>query len=144
MVVLTRLGPPEQGVRHTQSDTDVFINERLLGSKGKLYISEARISWVGPNEGQGFSLEYPHVAMHAVKRADAGLAASTMNRDCLYLVLDVRLVDSDDTGTPSSTPGASDNDSDGGGDPDDDGGITEIRCVGSLCFSVLGTQIMIY
>ena len=34
---------------------------------GTLYISEARVSWVGI-QGQGFSLEYKHVALHAVSR----------------------------------------------------------------------------
>ena len=39
----------------------------LYAGMGKLYIAEARVSWVGI-QGQGFSLEYPHVAMHAVSR----------------------------------------------------------------------------
>jgi hypothetical protein len=49
MVVLTRLGPPEAGIRHAEDKTTVFVNEKSLG-KGKLYISEARVSWVGDRE----------------------------------------------------------------------------------------------
>ena len=41
MVVLTRLGPPEEGVRHKEESTSVYVNEKCLG-KGVLYISEAR------------------------------------------------------------------------------------------------------
>ena len=42
------------------------MNRKSLGM-GTLYISEARVSWVGI-AGQGFSLEYPHIAVHAVSR----------------------------------------------------------------------------
>ena len=66
MVVITRLGPPEAGIRHTEKSTDVFVNQRPLG-RGDLYIAESRLSWVG-EKGQGFSLEYPHIAMHAVRQ----------------------------------------------------------------------------
>lgn len=97
MVVLTRLGPPEEGVRHTQHNTQVYLNERRLGV-GTLYISEARVSWVhahGEHEGKGFSLEYPHIAMHAIQRDPQHFPEEN-----LYLIIDVRLVDSE-PGTPS-------------------------------------------
>lgn len=116
MVVLTRLGPPENGIRHTQPLITVYVNERPLGV-GTLYISEARISWVGPSE-QGFSLEYPHVSLHAISKD-----LSQFPAECLYLIIDVRLVDSE--GTPNSTPNASDDDEDGQSDQ----GMTEIRFV---------------
>jgi hypothetical protein len=45
----------------------------------------------------------------------------------LYLIIDVRLVDSDGTMTPTSTPGASDQDDSGDEVDPDDQGITEIR-----------------
>jgi hypothetical protein len=44
MVVVTSLGPPEEGVKHVQPATSTFINKKPLG-KGTLYISEARVSW---------------------------------------------------------------------------------------------------
>lgn len=129
MVVLTRLGPPEEGIRHREPRTKVYVNEKCLGS-GEVFIAEARVSWVGgEQEGLGFSLEYPHVAMHAVQRAQPG---GFPHGDNLYLIIDVRLVESDETPSPSSTPtrsGDEDDDDDGPGLDDDDRGMTEIRFV---------------
>ena len=71
---------------------------------GTLYISDARVSWVGIHS-QGFSLEYPHIALHAVSRD-----LTQFHQECLYLMIDVRLVD--ETGTPMSTPTSSDAGSD--------------------------------
>merc|ERR1719309_485732 len=119
MVVVTSLGPPEDGVRLKVENTGVYINRKQLGM-GVLYISEARVSWVGI-QGQGFSLEYPHIALHAVSRD-----LTQFQQECLYLMIDVRLVD--ETGTPMSTPTSSDAD-DSGNEEDSDGGMTEIRFV---------------
>merc|ERR1712098_991733 len=101
MVVVTSLGPPEEGVRLKVENTGVYINRKQLGM-GVLYISEARVSWVGI-QGQGFSLEYPHIALHAVSRD-----LTVFHQECLYLMIDVRLVD--EMGTPMSTPTSSDAD----------------------------------
>merc|ERR1719309_1111659 len=119
MVVVTSLGPPEEGVRLKVENTGVYINRKQLGM-GVLYISEARVSWVGI-QGQGFSLEYPHIALHAVSRD-----LTQFHQECLYLMIDVRLVDEE--GTPMSTPTSSDAD-DSGNEEDSDGGMTEIRFV---------------
>jgi len=119
MVVVTSLGPPEEGVRLKVENTGVYINRKQLGM-GVLYISEARVSWVGI-QGQGFSLEYPHIALHAVSRD-----LTVFHQECLYLMIDVRLVD--EMGTPMSTPTSSDAD-DSGNEDDSDGGMTEIRFV---------------
>ena len=103
MVVVTSLGPPEEGVRLKVDNVATFINRKQLGM-GALFISEARVSWVGI-QGQGFSLEYPHIALHAVSRD-----LTQFHQECLYLMIDVRLVD--ETGTPMSTPTSSDAGSD--------------------------------
>ena len=121
MVVVTSLGPPEEGVRLKVDNVATFINRKQLGM-GALYISEARVSWVGI-QGQGFSLEYPHIAMHAIHKN-----AAEFPRPNLYLIIDVRLVDSDGTPTPESSHHGSDDEGDGD-DGDKDPGITEIRCV---------------
>ena len=63
MVVVSDLGPPEEGVRHTQPAVATFVNRffkeihnsaalqqtliRKSMGMGTLYISEARVSWVG-------------------------------------------------------------------------------------------------
>ena len=103
MVVVTSLGPPEEGVRLKVDDVATFINRQQLGM-GSLYISEARLSWVGI-QGRGFSLEYPHIALHAVSRD-----LTQFHQECLYLMIDVRLVD--EAGTPMSTPTSSEAGSD--------------------------------
>merc|ERR1712029_50287 len=87
---------------------------------GTLYISEARVSWVGI-QGKGFSLEYKHVALHAVSRD-----LTQFHQECLYLMIDVRLVDEE--GTPMSTPNTS-GDDESGDEGDSEGGMTEIRFV---------------
>jgi hypothetical protein len=66
MVVVSSLGPPDEGIIHKEVATTTFINEKPLG-KGTLYISEARVTWVG-DAGHTFSLEYNHIALHAVSR----------------------------------------------------------------------------
>ena len=118
MVVVTSLGPPEEGVRLKVDGVATFINRQQLGM-GSLYISEARLSWVGI-QGRGFSLEYPHIALHAVSRD-----LTQFHQECLYLMIDVRLVD--EAGTPMSTPTSSEAGSDS--EEESDGGITEIRFV---------------
>jgi len=115
MVVVTDLGPPEEGVRHTQEKTEVYLNQRSLGM-GTLYISESRVSWVGI-QSKGFSLEYPHIAVHAVSKD-----LTQFHHECLYLMIDVRLMDS----TPCSSSAGSDMDDN---EEDSDGGMTEIRFV---------------
>ena len=103
MVVVSSLGPPKEGVRLKVDNVATFLNRKQLG-QGSLYISEARVSWVGVH-GQGFSLEYPHIALHAVSRN-----LTQFHKECLYLMIDVRLVD--ETGTPMSTPTSSEAGSD--------------------------------
>ena len=66
MVVVSSLGPPEEGIHHTEECTTTYVNEKCLG-KGTLYVSESRVSWVG-DAGHKFSLEYPHISLHAVSR----------------------------------------------------------------------------
>ena len=66
MVVVTSLGPPEEGIHHKEEKTTTYINEKNIG-KGTLYVSESRVSWVG-DVGHKFSLEYPHISLHAVSR----------------------------------------------------------------------------
>merc|ERR1712106_1200023 len=97
-------------------NTGVYINRKQLGM-GVLYISEARVSWVGI-QGKGFSLEYPHIALHAVSRD-----LTQFDQECLYLMIDVRLVDEE--GTPMTTPTSTDDD-DSGNEMESEGGMTEI------------------
>jgi len=117
MVVVTDLGPPEDGIKATQPSVEVYMNNRSLGM-GTLYISEARVSWVGI-QSKGFSLEYPHIALHAVSRD-----LTQFHSECLYLMIDVRLMDQE--GTPTSSSAGSDMEDN---EEESEGGMTEIRFV---------------
>ena len=66
MVVVTSLGPPEEGIRHKEPATKTYINDKCLGT-GTLFVSESRVSWLG-DAGHKFSLEYPHIALHAISK----------------------------------------------------------------------------
>merc|ERR1712141_691898 len=118
MVVVSNLGPPEAGIIIQEAGVQTYINEKNLG-KGKLYISEARVSWVG-DAGHTFSLEYNHIALHAVSRD----VTAFPNAENLYLMIDVKLVESE-PGTPRSTPETSDEEAfgDAGEDDEADEGI---------------------
>ncbi|XP_057377621.1 methylosome subunit pICln-like [Daphnia carinata] len=103
MVVLSSFPPPAEGIKLVQPNTGAFINTRDLG-QGTLYIAESRVSWVSASSGQGFSLEYPHISLHAVSKDPAAFP-----QECLYLMLDSRLdepdeiVENDDSGDEEST-----------------------------------------
>jgi len=122
MVVVTSLGPPEEGMRHVEPNTITYINEKTLG-KGKLYISESRVSWVG-DAGHQFSLTYEHISLHAVSRD----RSTFPNSEHLYLMIDKKLTDSEGMPTPTSTPESSDLDDDSESD-DEASDMTEIRFV---------------
>lgn len=52
-----------------------------------MYICESRVSWQAEN-GTGFSLEYPHIQLHAVTR---DLALTSV--PCLYIVVEGDLLE---------------------------------------------------
>ena len=117
MVVVSSLGPPEEGIVHKEQNVVTFINEKRIG-KGTLHISESRVTWVGDAAANNhtFSLEYNHIALHAVSR-DCSVFPHT---ECLYTMIDTKLVESEPA-TPRSTPETSDD------EDEDEGGMTEIR-----------------
>ncbi|KAF4533290.1 hypothetical protein B566_EDAN004410 [Ephemera danica] len=110
MVVLSSFLTPTEGIRHEQPNTVSYLNTRQLG-KGTLYITESRVSWRDSTSGEGFSLEYPHITLHAVSRD-----LTSFPQECLYLMLDA---DVEKTGGDSGSEE----------DEDDDAGMTEIRFI---------------
>ncbi|XP_054169227.1 methylosome subunit pICln-like [Oppia nitens] len=73
--------PSGDQVRHLQHNTVAFIDSTSAPiGKGSLYISTERLLWVTDN-GQGFSLEYPMIALHAISRD-----LTNFNSECLYLM----------------------------------------------------------
>ncbi|KAK3857181.1 hypothetical protein Pcinc_036552 [Petrolisthes cinctipes] len=76
--------PPEEGIRHRQSDIQAFVNQTEMGT-GTLYIAESRVSWAkdGADRRSNLSFEYPRIAVHAVSRERA-----IFPHPCLYLMID--------------------------------------------------------
>lgn len=110
MVVLTSFPPPTEGIRHQQPNTSVHVSSKDLG-KGTLFIAESRVSWVS-EESQGFSLEYPSIALHAISRD-----LNTYPQPCLYLMIDCKI--DEDEGSEISEDS----------DDDETTAITEIRFI---------------
>ncbi|XP_037090544.1 methylosome subunit pICln-like [Pollicipes pollicipes] len=114
MVVVSSLPPPTEGVRVQEPSTAAHLGNKPLGP-GTLYIAESRVSWTGA-EGQGFSLEYPHIMLHAVSRD-----TSNFPHPCLYMMVDADI-------DPQDGP------ADGGADSSDEdaasgSSVTEVRFV---------------
>ncbi|XP_012264790.1 methylosome subunit pICln [Athalia rosae] len=85
MVVLSNFLPPREGIRHEEPETTLYVNEREIG-KGTIYVTESQLSWVNGATGQGFSLQYPHISLHAVSRDQ-----QVHPRQCLYIMVDTKL-----------------------------------------------------
>ncbi|XP_029036315.1 methylosome subunit pICln [Osmia bicornis bicornis] len=114
MVVLSNFLAPQEGIRHEESNTTVYINDREVG-KGTLYITESLLSWVNYDTQQGFSLEYPHISLHAISR-------EVHPRQCLYIMVDAK-VDLPDVPLPPASDSGSENEN----DDDADTPITEMQ-----------------
>jgi len=98
--------PNNEEVKHREPNTSAFLKQNNIG-KGTLFVAQNRLSWMTDN-GQGFSLEYPNISLHAVSKDLNNFPA-----ECLYLMVD--------------DPNASESESD-----DDDNGsskLNEIRFV---------------
>ena len=55
MVVVSSLGPPEEGIVHKEAAVTTFLNQKNIG-KGTLHIAESRVTWVGDAGANTFSL----------------------------------------------------------------------------------------
>ncbi|XP_017889918.1 methylosome subunit pICln [Ceratina calcarata] len=117
MVVLSNFLAPQEGIRHEEPNTTVCINDREIG-KGILYITESLLSWVNYDTQQGFSLEYPHISLHAISRDE-----QVHPRQCLYIMVDAK-VDLPDVPVPPASDSGSENEFE-----DADTPITEMRFV---------------
>ncbi|KAI1288454.1 Methylosome subunit pICln [Halotydeus destructor] len=74
--------PEDEDVSHCEAETLAYFRSQLLGS-GNLYIAKSRLYWLAGDSGQGFSLEYPSISLHAVSRD-----RTSFEHECLYLMLD--------------------------------------------------------
>lgn len=91
MVVMTSFPPPTEGLHYVQEKTEAFVQEKSYGV-GTLYIATERLSWCD-SSGQGFSLEYPSISLHAVCRD-----TSQFPHECIYCMMDSPLDDNDNDG----------------------------------------------
>jgi len=89
-MLLPDLSAPAEGVLHQQPNTQLFVNQRVVGS-GTMYIAQSRLFWSKDGETRGISLDYPHICIHAVSRD-----TSAFPHPCLYLMLDYKLEDAID------------------------------------------------
>ncbi|XP_015594731.1 methylosome subunit pICln [Cephus cinctus] len=115
MVVLSNFSAPQEGIRHEEPDTTVFINDKKLG-KGTLYITDSVLSWMDSETQEGFSLEYPSISLHAISRDE-----QAHPRHCLYVMVDSKV---DLPGSASSLDNSSEHDSE---DSNSSASITEMR-----------------
>ncbi|XP_076650959.1 chloride nucleotide-sensitive channel icln [Halictus rubicundus] len=115
MVVLSNFLAPQEGIRHEEQNTTVYINDTEVG-KGTLYITESLFSWVNYDTQQGFSLEYPHISLHAISRDQ-----QVHPRQCLYIMVNAK-VDLPDVPLPPPSDSGSENE-----DEDTNTPITEMR-----------------
>ncbi|XP_072750189.1 methylosome subunit pICln [Anoplolepis gracilipes] len=83
MVVLSSFLPPREGIRHEEPNTTLYINDREVG-KGTFYVTESVLSWMDNDTQQGFSLEYPHISLHAISR-------ELRPRQYLYVMVDTKV-----------------------------------------------------
>ncbi|CAG2102756.1 unnamed protein product [Medioppia subpectinata] len=75
--------PHEEQVTHREHNTTAFVNQNNAPiGKGSLIIAKHCLSWV-TDEGQGFTLQYPMIALHAISRD-----LTNFGDECLYLMVE--------------------------------------------------------
>ncbi|XP_043489262.1 methylosome subunit pICln [Polistes fuscatus] len=107
MVVLSSFLAPQEGIRHEEPNTTVYVNSREVG-KGTLYITESVLSWIDSDTQQGFSLNYQHISVHAISQDK-----QIHPRQCLYIMVE----DFSDVQLSPSTENDSENEDDEGDTP---------------------------
>ncbi|KAL5005008.1 hypothetical protein ScPMuIL_018464 [Solemya velum] len=95
-MLLSDISPPEEdNIRFKGENTTADIDGHNVGA-GTLYIAESNVAWTSTS-GQGFSLEYPNISLHAVSRD-----TSSYPQECLYLMLDCKLCEDTERKSESS------------------------------------------
>jgi len=89
-MILVNPDAPTEDLIHEQPNTECYINRRSLGN-GVLYVAKSRLCWKASGNAEGLSLNYPHIAIHAISHDH-----SLFNKDHLYLMVDTPLVPEDD------------------------------------------------
>ena len=71
MVSLQPILVPTSGIQHFEDMSQVYLNRIPLGP-GRLYISDAHISWVNHLD-HGFELEHRHISMYSIPKKNSTL-----------------------------------------------------------------------
>ncbi|GFY69057.1 methylosome subunit pICln [Trichonephila inaurata madagascariensis] len=95
MVVLRNFLPPTEGLHHVQPNTRAFFESECLG-KGTLYVSKSTLCWLSTS-GQGFSLLYPSIAIHAISRD-----VNNFPEPCIFMMVNDKIVLDEDPNELSS------------------------------------------
>ncbi|XP_015127836.1 methylosome subunit pICln [Diachasma alloeum] len=114
MVVLSNFFAPQEGIRHEEQNTTLYVGDREIG-KGTLYITESVLVWLNSTTQQGFALEYPSISLHATSRDQM-----VHPRQCLYVMVNTKL-DLPDVELDQNEG------NDSGEDDDSETSITEMR-----------------
>lgn len=91
MVIMTSFPPPTEGLHHVQEKTEAFVHDKSYGV-GTLYIASERLSWCD-SSGQGFSLEYPSISLHAICKD-----TTQFPHECIYCMMESPLNDDENEG----------------------------------------------
>uniref|UniRef100_A0A0R3S6I4 Methylosome subunit pICln n=1 Tax=Elaeophora elaphi TaxID=1147741 RepID=A0A0R3S6I4_9BILA len=84
MIVLSNVAVPTDGVRLIQGQVTAYIENESAG-EGELTISESSVTWISSVSGQGFSLTYPSIILHAISRDP-----SVFHEECIYVLADAK------------------------------------------------------
>ncbi|VDK85035.1 unnamed protein product [Litomosoides sigmodontis] len=84
MIVLSNVVAPTDGIRLIQGQVTAYIESESAG-EGELTVSESSVTWISSISGQGFSLTYPSIILHAISRD-----ASVFPEECIYVLADAK------------------------------------------------------
>uniref|UniRef100_A0AAF5PMU7 Methylosome subunit pICln n=1 Tax=Wuchereria bancrofti TaxID=6293 RepID=A0AAF5PMU7_WUCBA len=84
MIVLSNVAVPTDGIRLIQGQVTAYIESESAG-EGELTIAESSVTWISNISGQGFSLTYPSIILHAVSRDP-----SVFPEECIYVLADAK------------------------------------------------------
>ncbi|GFS77753.1 methylosome subunit pICln [Nephila pilipes] len=95
MVLLRNFPVPTEGVNHVQPNTRAFFKSECLG-KGTLYASKSILCWLS-SSGEGFSLLYSSIAMHAIS-----FDHRAFPEPCILMMITERIMQKEDPNELSS------------------------------------------
>jgi len=119
MVRLHQFPQPTEGIHFTQDNIVAVVDSKELGT-GMIFVTEGNISWINGTSGEGFSILYPKMTLHAISKDE-----SIHPKPCLYVMLNGYL-DEDGAKEAEVEP---DSDADEAAMDDEEGVITEVRFV---------------